>query len=346
MRVVVTGATGNLGTSVVQALSTDPAVSSVLGLARRPSGWAPANTEMISADITRTDLVPLFRGAAAVVHLAWLIQPARRSAVTWETNAIGSSRVFRAAAEAGVPAVVYASSVGAYSPAPKDRTVDESWPTHGWPSAAYGREKAYVERLLDSFELEHPQCRVIRFRPGFIFKRESASGQRRTFAGPLLPASLARPGLIPFIPAFPSLKFQAVHAADAAEAFRLAVTGSASGAFNIAADPVLDAAELARVLRAPALPVPPGVLRAGIAAAWHGHLVPIDPNLFDAFLRMPVLSCERARTELGWSPRHSAVDAVRELLAGLQAGAGLDTPPLAATARQSWRATAQRLARR
>jgi UDP-glucose 4-epimerase len=36
MRVVVVGATGNAGTSLVQALGEEPTVASVLGLARRP----------------------------------------------------------------------------------------------------------------------------------------------------------------------------------------------------------------------------------------------------------------------------------------------------------------------
>jgi nucleoside-diphosphate-sugar epimerase len=62
MRVVVTGTTGNVGTSVVRALSEDPAVSSVLGLARRPSEWSCAKTEFVEADITG-----LARGAAVEV---------------------------------------------------------------------------------------------------------------------------------------------------------------------------------------------------------------------------------------------------------------------------------------
>jgi nucleoside-diphosphate-sugar epimerase len=44
-------------------------------------------------------------------------------------NVDGSARVFRAVADAGVRSLVYASSVGAYSRGPKDRLVDESWPT-------------------------------------------------------------------------------------------------------------------------------------------------------------------------------------------------------------------------
>jgi UDP-glucose 4-epimerase len=35
MHIVITGATGNVGTSVIESLATDTEVTSVLGLARR-----------------------------------------------------------------------------------------------------------------------------------------------------------------------------------------------------------------------------------------------------------------------------------------------------------------------
>lgn len=330
MRVVVTGATGNVGTSTVESLAADPQITSVAGLARRRPDWTADKTEWVAADVTTTDLVPLLRGADAVVHLAWIFQPTHRPQVTWATNVLGSARLFRAVAEAGVPALVYASSVGAYSPGPADRrAVDERWPTHGWPSAAYSREKAYVERLLDSFTTDHPSCRVVRLRPGFIFKRESAAEQRRLFAGPLLPNPLVRPGLIPVIPDIPGLKLQAVHSADVGEAYRLAVVRDVRGPFNIAADPVLGTAELARMLTARSVRVPVSGVRAAIAVGWHLRLIPADPRLFDLALKLPVMDTSRARAELGWSPRYSSYDAVGAFLAGLQTNAGMKTPPLA-----------------
>ncbi|GGQ14176.1 nucleoside-diphosphate-sugar epimerase [Actinomadura coerulea] len=337
MRVVVTGATGNIGTSTVRALAEDPAVTEIIGLARREPGPGaareadPAGTGKLrwaEADVTDTDLVPLMRGADVVIHLAWLFQPTHRPAVTWDSNAVGSARVFDAAARAGVPALVYSSSVGAYSPGPKDRAVDESWPTHGWPEAAYSREKAYVERLLDAFEATNPDCRVVRLRPGFIFERQSASEQRRLFAGPLLPGRLARPDLIPVVPDLPGLRLQVLHSADAGQAFRLAATGRARGAFNLAAEPALDAAELADLLGARTVRVPARGVRAALAAAWNLHLVPASPALLDLALQIPLMDTARARDELGWTPRHTAREAITEFLEGLRTGAGRDTPPL------------------
>ncbi|WP_204017498.1 NAD-dependent epimerase/dehydratase family protein [Sphaerimonospora thailandensis] len=329
MRVVVVGATGNVGTSLLSALESDSTITSVVGVARRMPGWRPGKTEWRQADVYQDDLGEIFSNADAVVHLAWLFQPTHDPVTTWNTNVLGSVRVFRAAARAGVSVLVYASSVGAYSPGPKDRPVDENWPTHGWPGAAYGREKAYVERVLDTFERDHPDIRVVRMRPGFIFKRESATEQRRLFAGTLLPQRLVRPDLIRFIPDIPGLCFQALHTADAAEAYRLALTRPVSGAFNLAADPVIDPAVLAEMFGARRVPMPSMVARGAVAAGWHMRLIPASPGLMEMALRLPIMDVTRARTELGWDPRHSGTDALRAVIEGMRGGAGMDTPPLA-----------------
>ncbi|HEX2504853.1 MAG TPA: NAD-dependent epimerase/dehydratase family protein [Gaiellaceae bacterium] len=157
MRVVIVGATGNTGTSLIRALADEPAVASILGLARRLPELELPKTEWERADITSDELAPHFHGADVVVQLAWLIQPSRREEATYATNVRGSARVFEAVAEAGVPSLVYASSIGAYSPGPKDRPVDESWETKGVGTSFYGRHKAAVEQILDGFEREHPE---------------------------------------------------------------------------------------------------------------------------------------------------------------------------------------------
>ncbi|MYS94618.1 MULTISPECIES: SDR family oxidoreductase [Streptomyces] len=330
MRIVVTGATGNVGTSVVRLLSEDPEVASVLGLARRLPDWSPPKTDWSAVDLAseESDLAEQFQGADAVVHLAWAFQPTHDPAATWRTNVLGSMRVFEAVAAAGVPALVHASSVGAYSPGPKDRAVDESWPTHGWPDAAYCREKAYLERALDTFERDHPETRVVRMRPAFLFKRESASEQRRIFGGRFLPGPLARPELLPFLPDIPGLRVQALHTDDAANAYRLAVRSDARGAFNLAAEQSVDAQVLGEMLGARPVRLPRTAARSAIAAAWGLHLLPASPHLFDAVLRLPLMDCTRARAELGWRPEHTATEVLEEFLKGLQQGAGARTEPM------------------
>jgi UDP-glucose 4-epimerase len=328
VRVVVVGASGNVGTSVLQVLAREPAVDELVGLCRRLPQEPFAGAEWRAADVATDDLTEHFRGADAVVHLAWLIQPGRDKAQLRRVNVEGSGRVFSAAARARVPALVYASSVGAYSPGPKDRAVDESWPTGGVRSSFYSRHKAEVERLLDAHEREHPEMRVVRLRPGLIFKREAGAEIRRLFAGPFLPNGLVRPGLIPVVPGVRRLRFQAVHSLDVADAYRLAIVGDARGAYNVAAEPVLDPRELARLLGARSIPVSPRVLRAAAALSYRLRLQPTEPGWVDMGLAVPVMDTRRAREELDWSPKRGAGETLLELLEGIREGAGLPTPPL------------------
>jgi UDP-glucose 4-epimerase len=328
VRVVVVGASGNVGTSLLAALADEAAVDSVLGVARRVPTIELPKMEWAEADVAEADLVPFFRGADAVVHLAWAIQPSRDLNALWRTNVKGSRRVFRAVAEAEVGTLVYGSSVGAYSPGPKDRFVDESWATNGIETSFYSRHKAEVERELDRFEREVPQTRVVRMRPGLIFKREAASGIRRVFAGPFFPSPLARRGAIPFLPNVPQLRFQAVHSLDVGDAYRRALVSDARGAFNLAADPVLDPPKLAELLGARLIPVSAHTLRSLAAGAWALRLQPSPPGWVDLGLNVPLLDASRAREELGWAPARGADEAFCELIDGLREGDGLDTPPL------------------
>lgn len=329
MRVVVFGATGNVGTSVLEALEPETQVEEIVAVARRAPARQFARTRFAQADIVSDDLGPILRGADAVVHLAWLIQPGRTESITHRVNVLGSERVFQAAVEAGVPAVIYASSVGAYSPGPKDQRVDESWPTEGIGSSFYSRHKAMVERQLDRLERDQPSLRVVRMRPGLIFKADAATEIRRLFAGPLLPRSLLRPGLIPVVPDTPRLRFQAVHSLDVGDAYRRAVISDARGAFNLAADPPIGPPELARILRARPIKLPGAALRAGAAATFALRLQPSEPGWVDMAFAVPLMDSTRARQELGWQPAHSATDALKELLDGMRRGTDYATPPLA-----------------
>lgn len=328
MRVVVIGATGNTGTSVLDALRRDPAVDEIVGVARRRPDVDIDRVTWATADIATDDLTAVVKGADAVVHLAWLIQPSRDERVLWDTNVVGTRRLLDAVAAARVPAFVYASSIGAYSPAPVGAVVDEDWPTDGIAGSPYSRQKAYIERVLDGFSLANPDIRVVRLRPGLILKPEAATHTRQLFAGPLLPTPLLRRIGLPVWPRTRGLRLQFVHTDDVAQAYRLAVVGDAAGAFNVAADPVVDAKVAARALHAFAVPIPPRVLRAGAAVTWHLRLQPADPGWIDLALNAPVMATDRARSVLGWSPTRDADAVLAEFVRAVGENAGGDTPPL------------------
>ncbi|MEV4753697.1 NAD-dependent epimerase/dehydratase family protein [Micromonospora sp. NPDC049559] len=336
MRIAITGATGNVGTALLRRLVSEPDIE-VVGFARRVPGRDAGppyeGVEWHAIDLGdpgRTDdLAGWFRGADAVVHLAWQVQPSRNRGRLRRTNVTGTRTVVRALQRAGVPKLVYASSFGAYSPGPKDQRVDENWPVNGVAASAYSVDKAAVEALLDGVEREAPELRVVRIRTGVVFQREAGAEISRYFLGRLLtPVSIFRSGRLPILPRNRRLRSQVVHADDAAEAYLLALRNDRVGAFNIAAEPVLDATMLARELKGHTVPAPLPLLRLVAKAAWHFRLVPGDPGWLDLTAEVPLMDCGRANRELGWQARRDARDAVREGVAGIAAGAGSGSPPM------------------
>jgi UDP-glucose 4-epimerase len=330
MKVVVTGATGNVGTSTVQALSESRDIDEIVGLARRQPEWRPPKTRWVEADILSADLGAIFAGADAVIHLAWAIQPSRDAVTLERINVEGSRRVFEAVATAGVPKLVHASSVGAYSRGPKDREVDEDWPTKGTQTSFYSRHKVAVERELDRFEADNPGTRVVRLRPALIFKDEAATEIRRLFVGPFLPNFLLRLRFLPALPRVDRLRFQAVHSEDVGRAYLQAVLKDVDGAFNIAAAPPLSPEEMAERIGVRSFPVSARVVRKLADLSWKLRLQPTPAGWLDMARNVPLMSSVRARDELGWEPRHSGTEALEELLEGMREGHGAKTPPLEA----------------
>jgi UDP-glucose 4-epimerase len=172
--------------------------------------------------------------------------------------------------------------------------------------------------MLDHFEEDHPSVRVVRMRPALTFKRGAASEIRRLFLGPFVPSPLLRRGLVPIVPTHPNLRFQAVHSLDVGEAYRLAVTSDVRGAFNLAAEDILDGSELARLAGARAVRVPKRLLRMGADLTWRLHLQPSPPGWVDLGFGVPLMDSARARTELGWMPRRTATEALEELMRGMR----------------------------
>ena len=229
MRVAVIGATGNVGTAVLSALHRRPEVTSVLGIARRlpetsaqpyrGAEWAVVDIgAATTAEESIEQLAGALRGADAVIHLAWLIQPNTHRDLLRRVNVEGTRHVAQAAVAAGAGTLVVASSVGAYSPSPGPERRDETWPTGGVRTSHYSVDKVAQEQVLDEVAAAHPALTVTRLRPALIFQGEAGSEIQRYFLGGWMPVQLLRAGRPPLVPLPRGLRLQVVHAQDVAEA--------------------------------------------------------------------------------------------------------------------------------
>src|SRR6185437_11223547 len=200
------------------------------------------------------DLSGWFAHADAVVYAGWpvsrpsgQVRPGRPPTVL--------RRVCQGAARAGVRTLVVGSNGAVYRTDDVDRSdVDRSGGPgqaaspigEDGPIGAAGRPAVVAplveaEQLLDQFEQAHPVIRTVRLRTGWVLASPGKASE-----GPLAPASIGGRlvGGVTRLNLAPSLGGRAVqplHVADLTEAIRLVLTGSVSGAFNLAAEPIDDA---------------------------------------------------------------------------------------------------------
>jgi UDP-glucose 4-epimerase len=331
VRIVITGASGNIGSALVERLAGGD--HDLVGIARRPPEQGTDLADLVewhSADLAEPAsshaLERAVQHADAVVHLAWGFQPSHRLDLLEALGVGGTQRVLDAVATAGVPHLVHMSSVGAYSPKRSDAPVDEDYPTEGVPRSPYSKHKAAAERLLDRFEQTGPEVRITRLRPGIVGRRSSGSALLRYGVPGLIPAKALEH--IPVLPLDPGIRIPMVHTEDVASAIALALESREPGAFNLAAAPDVTAHEIAAALGARLVPVPAGVLRFGVSAGWHARLLQLDPGWVDLAKRVPLLDTGRARAELGWSPTRTGPEVLREVITGMADAAYGDSPVL------------------
>ncbi|TDL01845.1 NAD-dependent epimerase/dehydratase family protein [Mycobacterium paragordonae] len=330
-RIAVTGASGNVGTALLRAVTE--ADYEVVGIARRQPLPQDVyrHVEWHQLDVADNDaeakLRNIFRDVDCVVHLAWRFQPTRNARYLYEVGIRGTSAVLGAADGAGVPHLVHMSSLRAYAPGRYGEKVDESWSTAGLCTSTYSRAKSAAENLLDDYEATHTDgVGITRLRPGLILQRNAAAGLRRY----TLPAYID-PGWLRWLPVLPldrSFKVSMVHADDVADACVRAIERRALGPFNLAAEPAVTRDDIADALGAKAIHVPAGLLGPLVQATWRARLQPIDRGWLDMAFSAPLLATERARQELGWTPRWSSLDAFADLIDGLLHDKGMPSPVL------------------
>jgi nucleoside-diphosphate-sugar epimerase len=331
MRVVITGASGNVGTALLRIL---PAEHDVVGVVRRPP--APQGVyqraDWCALDLTGqggiADLRRVFEGADVVVHLAWGFQPTRDTRYLTQLGVGGTAAVLQASHASGVGQLVHMSSVGTYGSGSYGKRVDETWPTTGIESSPYSRDKSAAETLLDEYEqrLGSAAIPVARMRPGFILQRAAASGLMRYGLPEYIPMQLVP--LLPLLPLDRRLCIPLVHADDVAQAISQVIERRAAGPFNLAAEPPIGCDDVAAVLGARSVHIPSGLLGTLVDLSWRARLQHIDRGWIDLAFTVPLLDCSRARTDLGWTPKWTSTEALADLLEGVAQQTYTESAPL------------------
>ena len=325
LSVAVTGPTGTFGFGLIPLLQSEERVSRIVGIARRPfdprdHGWT--KMEYRQGDVR--DAVALREGFAStdvVVHLAFMITGNAPAKTIREINVTGTLNAFRAARDAGAQRFVYASSVAAYGfHADNPVGMREDWPVRPADRLFYAREKAELEEILwREARADHgPALYVVR--PPIVLGPHAA-GAKEFLPRPLERAGrglLGAAGRLRLPVPAPKAPLQFIHEDDVGQALLKCVRGEGPpGAYNIAGDGVLYGTDLVRELGFTPLPVPAQAFHSAARAASSVPRVPLLPPSTDwveALSHPAIMDTTKAREELGWRPRYSALEALRDTL--------------------------------
>ncbi len=324
LTVAVTGPTGEIGQAVVEALDRASEVRRIVGMARRPFDVEASGVKKLDyrrGDVLdRNAVAELVTGADVVVHLAFAIMGGAEE--SRRVNLDGSRHVFEAAVEAGVKRLVYASSVAAYgfhrdNPQP----LTEEVPARGSASHYYSAQKAEVETMLDeTLAGSRTEAYVLRpcivAGPGAPLLIDSLPYTQLSerLPGAVLSLLDGVPILRPVLPD-PGVPFQLVHHDDVASAMRAAVLGrGAAGAYNVAGTGRLTVRQLADELGWYSIPVPELAVDAAVEMVGRLGFLPAQAQWIAAFREPVIMSTTKARQELGWRPRHGALQTLRETI--------------------------------
>jgi nucleoside-diphosphate-sugar epimerase len=304
----VTGATGFVTGAVARKLLARG--DSVRALVRdQGSARGLDGAELVAGDLGNEDALRTgMRGVDAVIHGAAMYQiglTKRQRERMLEANVRGTAHVLSTARAAGVPRVVYISTIAVFGNT-HGHVVDETFartdPTY---TSYYEETKLRAHEIASQFIADGLPLVIVQ--PGQMYGPGDHSG----FGGLL--SAFAR-GRLPVLP-FPELGLNLTHVDDVAGGMLLALDRGRPGRSYVMGGEIVRAAEAFRTLGtvvgrpAPRWHLPYGVLEAGAL---------VRPQLRELITSAKGVTFwatdARARAELGYTPRTLA-DGLRDTYA-------------------------------
>jgi dihydroflavonol-4-reductase len=309
MKVFVTGGTGFIGGHVVRRLRERG--DDVVAWVRSPGKGAPLaalGAELREGDLAdRAALAAGMEGCDAVIHVAAIYEvgiPASERPAMYAANVAGTENTLGAALDAGIPKVVYVSTIGAFGNT-RGEVVDESYQHPGESFTSYYEETKYeAHQIARRLTAEGLPCVIVQ--PGGVYGPDDHSAVGKQMLDFL-------DGRMPFVP-FADLGMNMVHVEDVAGGILLALDKGEVGESYVLGDEIttmrglMEATAKVAGKRAPRANIPTSLLKvAAPLGPVIGKLMGQPPNMRELISSSDGVTFwakqDKAVAELGFAPR-------------------------------------------
>lgn len=306
-RVLVTGAAGYLGGTLIEVLAPRLGDGTLAALVATDVREVPAERRLPGVEYAVLDVRdPALGGALrahgidTVVHLAAIVTPgpASNRALEYSVDVDGTRNVLECCLAARVRRIVVTSSGAAYGyHADNPQWIDEDWPLRGNEAFAYSHHKRLVEEMLARWRIEHPELGQLVLRVGTILGEHTRNQITALFEQPRLIA--IRGSASPFV---------FVWDRDVVGAIEHGLATGRDGIYNVAGDGALSIHEIACRLGKRCIELPSSLLRAALAVLHPLRLSRYGPEQVDFLRYRPVLDNRRLKEVFGYVPRLSSAE--------------------------------------
>ena len=320
--VAVTGAQSFLGKEVIRRLEEDQRYVKILAIDIRKPDILMTKTQFHKVDLTLPNAdeevahILSRERADTLLHLALLSKPTHNKTWAHELEAIGTMYVLNACAACKVHKVVIWSLSALYGAHPQNPNfLDEQNTLRGVAESRFFTDKLEAERLARRFRKENPASVMTILRMAHILGRRFNNYVSRFIAMPVVPVMA---GYDPVI--------QLLHEEDAIEAFKLSLDSDFNGEYNVASDGVLPLSTVLAMAGRIAVPVPHFLAFPLAKVLWMTQVLDLPPMYFDFLRFLCVANIDKAKEEMGYSPRFDIRDIIREF-AGSSSPADIGPAP-------------------
>jgi UDP-glucose 4-epimerase len=301
MRYLITGGSGYIGTRLVELLARgEDTEKIVIADVVPPKGGYRPKTQYEKVDVRDRPAVHAALQRAnpdVLVHLAFILNPIHDEGLMYDVDVNGTHNVLEAAADVGIRQVLVTTSGVAYGAFPDNPApITEDWPVRGVARFSYARDKTESDRIVQLWALQHPDVITTIVRPCIVY-------------GPNVDNYLVRLwSKAPMIADVGNIDAAAqfVHEDDVVDAISRLLLGRHSGQFNLAADGLMTRRECAELLDTRVVKMPVWLYRALAKVYWRLRLGEAPPGGIDFELYPWILSNEKVKKTLDWTPKYSS----------------------------------------